>query len=85
VWGANDAGTVEAEVRFRGSVRQKAAGTPQQLAAADFRLADDSPGKGAGPGGRNPGAAVDLVGPGPAYESWKKTADYPAWAAATKP
>jgi hypothetical protein len=34
----------------------------------DFRLADGSPGKGAGPGGKDIGADMDLVGPGEAYQ-----------------
>ena len=92
-----DAGRVEGGVggqrrrhrRGRGPVPRAGAAeggaAQQQLTAADFRLADDSPTRGAGPGGRDPGADVDLVGPGPAYERWKKSADYPTWAAATKP
>ena len=47
--------------------------------AADFRLRDDSLGKKAGPGGKDLGADVDRVGPGKAYEEWKKTDDYKAW------
>src|SRR5262249_10499874 len=45
----------------------------------DFRLAPGSPGKGAGKDGRDLGADVDLVGPGPAYERWKKTPEYRQW------
>jgi hypothetical protein len=44
-----------------------------------FRLADGSPGKGAGEGGRDLGADVDVVGPGSAYERWKKTPAYQQW------
>ena len=29
--------------------------------------------------GKNVGADVDLVGPGPAYERWKKTPEYQQW------
>jgi hypothetical protein len=47
--------------------------------ATNFRLADGSPGKGAGEGGRDLGADVDMVGPGPAYERWKKTPAYLQW------
>jgi len=53
--------------------------TPADMHAADFRLAPGSPGKGAGPGGKDLGADVDLVGPGEAYEKWKKTKDYATW------
>jgi hypothetical protein len=49
------------------------------LQPADFRLAPGSPGKGAGPGGKDIGADVDFVGPGPAYEKWKTTKEYEAW------
>jgi hypothetical protein len=62
-----------------GNVAAKLSVRPEQVTARDFRLADDSPGKGAGPGGKDLGADVDLVGPGPAYERWKQTPDYRQW------
>ena len=49
------------------------------IAIYDFRLRDDSLGKRAGPGGKDLGADVDRIGPGKAYEEWKKTDDYKAW------
>ena len=49
------------------------------LKPADFRLAPGSPGKGKGEGGKDLGADVDLVGPGEAYEKWKKTREYEEW------
>ncbi len=45
----------------------------------DFRLRPDSPGYRAGKDGKDLGADVDLVGPGPAYERWKKTPEYQEW------
>ena len=48
--------------------RMSALATPGGLTPADFRLAAGSPGKGAGPGGKDLGADVDQVGPGAAYE-----------------
>src|SRR5262249_11734719 len=45
----------------------------------DFRLPSDSPGAGAGPNGEDLGADVTLVGPGEAYERWKKTPAYQDW------
>jgi hypothetical protein len=51
----------------------------KQLTPADFQLKPGSAGKGAGEGGRDLGADVDLVGPGPAYERWKKTPAYQQW------
>jgi hypothetical protein len=53
--------------------------TPDQVSPEDFRLLPDSPGHGQGPGGRDLGADVDLVGPGAAYERWKKTPEYQQW------
>ncbi len=52
---------------------------PTEVGPADFRLAAGSPGKGAGTKGRDLGANVDEVGPGPPYERWKKTAAYQEW------
>ncbi len=50
-----------------------------QLTPEDFRLRPDSAGYRAGENGRDLGADVDLVGPGPAYERWKKTPEYQQW------
>jgi WD40 repeat protein len=63
--------------RFQGGDAQ---GWQAAMLETDYwRLAADSPGKGAGEGGRDLGADVDLVGPGPAYERWKKTPEYRQW------
>jgi len=43
------------------------------------RLQPGSPGRGAGEGGRDLGATADLVGPGPAYDYWKRTPEYREW------
>ena len=51
----------------------------RKLTPADFRLRADSAGYRAGKDGKDLGADVDLVGPGPAYERWKKTAEYQQW------
>ena len=51
----------------------------QALGPEAFRLRPDSPGYRAGPDGKDLGADVDLVGPGPAYERWQKTAAYQEW------
>jgi hypothetical protein len=53
--------------------------TPDQVSPEDFRLVPGSPGHGQGPKGRDFGADVDLIGPGPAYERWKKTPEYQQW------
>ena len=54
-----------------------------RLKPADFRLQPGSTGKGAGKDGQDLGADVDLVGPGPAYERWQKSADYQEWLKST--
>ena len=50
------------------STRARHAGTPP---SGGVRIS--------GPGGKDLGADVDLVGPGPAYERWKKTPEYQQW------
>jgi hypothetical protein len=77
-WGVRDTTAVRGEIRYRGGdLRSRALIQLVQVTAKDFRLQADSPGKGAG--GRDLGADVDLVGPGPAYERWKKTPAYQQW------
>jgi hypothetical protein len=44
-----------------------------------FRLRPDSAGFRAGKDGKDLGPDIDLVGPGPAYERWKKTPEYQQW------
>jgi hypothetical protein len=51
----------------------------EQLKPEDFRLRPDSPGYRVGPDGKDLGADIDLVGPGEAYERWKKTPEYGEW------
>ena len=80
-WGLKDTGSLQGRIRFRSGVSPAEPGLPIErlLDPEDFRLAPDSAGKGAGEGGRDLGADVDLVGPGPAYERWKKTPAYQQW------
>ena len=56
----------------------------EEITPEDFRLRSNSAGHRAGPGGKDLGADVDLVGPGPAYERWKKTPEYQRWLKDTK-
>ena len=79
-------GNGRSRVRSKGSVRYqggdllaKAGRAPEQLTPEDFRLRPDSAGYRAGKDGKDLGADVDLVGPGPAYERWKKTPEYQQW------
>jgi WD40 repeat protein len=85
-WGnANEGQSIHNLVVHRaGDLRTKAKFSLDKLTLEDFRLAAGSPGKAAGPGGKDLGADVDVVGPGPAYERWKKTPYYQEWRKKTK-
>src|SRR5206468_3827687 len=72
--GITDTSSVEGDIRFAGLSGKET--DLDSLCPAQFRLADGSLGKKAGPGGRDLGADVGSVGPGPAYEAWLQTADY---------
>ena len=80
-WGLKDTSSLEGRIRTQSGPLPSAAGRPLPWLcdATNFRLAKDSTGKGVGKGGRDLGADVDLVGPGAAYERWKKTPDYQQW------
>ena len=62
-----------------GNLIDRVKAMPAKLAPEDFRLRPDSAGYRAGKDRKDIGADVDLVGPGPAYERWKKTPDYQQW------
>lgn len=49
------------------------------LVPADFHLAKRSPSQGVLSNGADLGAEVYLVGPGVAFERWKKTPQYQEW------
>jgi len=84
-WGLEDTGSQEGIIRYqRGDLHAKAWSNPEQLTPEDFRLRPDSAGYRAGPDGKDLGADIDLVGPGKAYERWKKTPAYHAWLIETK-
>ena len=53
--------------------------TPDRITPADFRLRPDNAGYRVRKDGKDLGADVDLVGPGPAPERWKKTPEYRQW------
>jgi formylglycine-generating enzyme required for sulfatase activity/tRNA A-37 threonylcarbamoyl transferase component Bud32 len=79
-WGIGNTGSIQGAIRFQGGdLTKKAKESPVALVPTDFRLAEGSTGKGARPDGKDLGADVDLVGPGPAYERWKKTPEYRQW------
>jgi WD40 repeat protein len=79
-WKSDTAPGIAGEPKFVcGDLWSLKAEARANLTARDFRLAKGSPGQGAGPGGKDLGADVDLVGPGEAYERWKKTPEYAEW------
>jgi hypothetical protein len=76
VW-ALPADSITGQPEFLGkSVPERLAKAPQEIGSQDFRLAENSPGKRAGPEGRDLGADIELVGPGAAYHGWQQTPAY---------
>jgi hypothetical protein len=84
-WGSTEADSLEGRPRFQGgNLLSRSEADLDQLTPDDFRLRPDSAGYRAGKDGKDLGADVDLVGPGPAYERWKKTPEYQKWLKDTK-
>jgi len=80
LWGSAEAGSIEGRVRYLGGEPLAKIETAlEKLAPDDFRLRADSAGYRAGKEGEDLGADVNLVGPGAAYEKWKKTPEYQEW------
>jgi WD40 repeat protein len=77
LWQKPEEGSQAGAPKFQGGAEEN--GQPPMLEPGYWRLAAASPGKGAGEGGRDLGADVDRVGPGPAYERWKQTPEYQQW------
>jgi hypothetical protein len=77
-WKAGDSGSMQGVIRYQGDELWDKI-TSARIIPGDFRLRPDSDGYRAGKDGKDLGADVDLVGPGPAYERWKKTSDYQQW------
>jgi hypothetical protein len=74
------AGALRGKAVFAGGdLWAQAAAAPERLLPKHFRLLPRSPGWRAGKDGQDLGADVDLVGPGEAYERWKKTPEYQKW------
>jgi hypothetical protein len=79
-WGLKTTGSSEGEFRFLGGdLISRSLTHPLKLIPEDVRLRSDSAGYRARKDGKDLGADVDLVGPGPAYERWKKTPAYQQW------
>ena len=74
------ADSLEGRIKFQGgNLITRTATDLDRLTPDDFRLRADSAGYRAGTDGKDLGADVDLVGPGAAYERWKKTPEYQKW------
>ena len=83
-WDLKDTGSSHGRLLYEGSnVQSRKTDAPETITAADFRLHANSNGKGSGTAGRDLGADVGNLGPGKAYEAWKKTKDYGQWLVAT--
>jgi hypothetical protein len=79
-WRQDSSGCKSGKVRYHGGdLASRAELAPEQLTPDDFRLRPDSAGYRAGKDKKDLGADIDLVGPGAAYEQWKKTPDYQQW------
>jgi hypothetical protein len=87
LWNSPETGSVEGRPLFVGGALFRAPGhspvqftlAPDQLTPEVLRFHGESLGYAAGPDGKDLGADIDLVGPGPAYERWKKTPAYQEW------
>jgi hypothetical protein len=79
-WNSAETGSLQESARFQGGdLLARLNLAPEQITPNDFRLLPTSPGYRAGSDGNDLGADIDLVGPGPAYERWKKTPEYQQW------
>ena len=75
-----DADVREGSVRYQGgNLLARLSTAPGQITPEDFHLRPDSAGYRAAKDGKDLGADMDLVGPGPAYERWKNTPEYQQW------
>lgn len=84
-WTSPETDSVEGNIQFGGgNLLSRPDAALDQLTSEDFRLRPDSAGYQAGLEGKDLGADVHLVGPGPAYERWKKTPEYQQWLKETK-
>jgi hypothetical protein len=79
-WSLKETNSLQGPIRYEGGdVRARVAAAPKKVTPADFRLHQQSAGYRAGKDQRDLGADVIIVGPGPAYERWKKTPEYQEW------
>jgi hypothetical protein len=83
-WGRGEPGSLQGPVTFTGGdLPGRARSAALKLDARAFQLLPESTGHAATKEGRDLGADVELVGPGEAFERWRKTPDYQQWLKAT--
>ena len=79
-WAERIGESFEGPVHLHGEyVAERARIAPQRVTAEHFRLDRDSAGYRASADGNDLGANIDLLGPGAAYERWKKIPEYQDW------
>jgi hypothetical protein len=78
-WGLKDSNSQQSNVLLRGQPLKLTDDNPRTITRDDFRLRVGSAGYRAGKDGKDLGADVDLVGPGAAYERWKKAPEFKEW------
>jgi len=77
--GQSDADCEQGPIRFQGGSPAAIVRSAAELPLLAFRLAPESAGHQTGEDGQDLGVDVDRLGPGAAYERWKKTAEYKEW------
>jgi hypothetical protein len=79
-WSCLETESLQGHIRLQGgNLLATAANGLDKICPEDFRLHPDSAGYRASKDGNDLGADVDLIGPGKAYEKWKKTPEYTQW------
>ena len=80
LWELHGTGSIDGPIQFQPkSIYSLVQVYPEETTAEDFRLRPESAGYRADPDGKDLGADIDLVGPGKAYERFKKTPEYANW------
>ena len=80
LWASPEKESLEGHARYQGGdLSSRLAVAPEKITPLDFRLRANSLGYRASKERKDLGADVDMVGPGKAYERWKRTPEYQQW------